>query len=165
MARNWPNITINPTWTICFTLNDCSSQVILKVMSGQQLQLCVRSSDLVKMKWQANCSFSLGTIIQTFQVFPMYCKFLSEPRHEKTCLCHMWTTKAQISLHTCEPSRIIREPPGNASRLPHSREWDRTSRMWKYKKKIFFFFFFSRPSFLHLCMVIMATCCWKAINS
>ena len=42
--------------------------------------------------------------------------------------------------HTCEPSRIIREPPGTAARLPHSWEWDRTSRMWKYKKKIFFFF-------------------------
>ena len=24
---------------------------------------------------------------------------LSEPRHEKTCLCHMRTTKAQICLH------------------------------------------------------------------
>ena len=23
----------------------------------------------------------------------------NEPRHEKTCFCHMWTTKAQISLH------------------------------------------------------------------
>ena len=34
--------------------------------------------------------------------------------------------------HTCEPSRIIRKPPGNAARLPHSREWDRTSWMWKY---------------------------------
>ena len=22
----------------------------------------------------------------------------NEPRHEKTCLCHMWTTKTQISL-------------------------------------------------------------------
>ena len=22
-----------------------------------------------------------------------------EPRHEKTCLCHMWTTKVQVSLH------------------------------------------------------------------
>ena len=31
--------------------------------------------------------------------------------------------------------------------------------------KIQNFFFFSRSSFLHICMVIMATCCWKAINS
>ena len=57
---------------------------------------------------------------------------------------------------------------GNAARLPHSREWDRTSRMWKYKKKKkkkFFFFFFYRPSFMRICMVIMVTCCWKAINS
>ena len=48
------------------------------------------------------------------------------------------------SKHTCEPSRIIQEPPGNAAWLPHSREWDRTSRIWKYqkKKKNFFFFFF-----------------------
>ena len=48
-----------------------------------------------------------------------------------------------LGKHTCEPSRIIREPPGNAARLPHSQEWDRTSRMWKYKKKKkknFFFF-------------------------
>ena len=65
-----------------------------------------------------------------------------------------------ITMHTCEPSRIIREPPGNAAQLPHSREWDRTSRMWKYKKKKIF-----RPSFLRICMVIMAICCWKAINS
>ena len=57
---------------------------------------------------------------------------------------------------------------GNAAQLPHSREWDRTSRMWKYnkkKQKQFFFFFFSRPSFLRICMVIMAICCWKAIKS
>ena len=27
--------------------------------------------------------------------------FLNEPRHEKTCLCHMQITKAQISLHIC----------------------------------------------------------------
>ena len=26
---------------------------------------------------------------------------LIEPRHEKTCLCHMPTTKAQISLRIC----------------------------------------------------------------
>ena len=26
---------------------------------------------------------------------------LNEPYHEKTCLCHMWTTKAQISLRIC----------------------------------------------------------------
>ena len=26
---------------------------------------------------------------------------LNEPCHEKTCLCHMWTTKAQISLQIC----------------------------------------------------------------
>ena len=26
---------------------------------------------------------------------------LYEPRHEKTCLCHMRTTKAQISLRIC----------------------------------------------------------------
>ena len=99
---------------------------------------------------------------------------ITEPHHEKTCLCHMRTTKAQISLcirasivylhllkincsragwfestlvtnpedrflvtrlnilcfhvflllllHTCEPSRISREPPRNVARLPHSRE-------------------------------------------
>ena len=27
-----------------------------------------------------------------------------------------------FAIHTCEPSRIIREPPGNAAQLPHSRE-------------------------------------------
>ena len=30
-------------------------------------------------------------------------------------VCTFW-------MHTCEPSRIIREPPGNAAQLPHSRE-------------------------------------------
>ena len=56
-------------------------------------------------------------------------------------------------LQTCEPSRIIREPPGNAAQLPHSREWDRTSRMWKYKKKkniFFFLFFFQTIIFAHM---------------
>ena len=30
----------------------------------------------------------------------------NEPRHEKTCLCHMLTTKAQISLRICLDSII-----------------------------------------------------------
>ena len=28
-------------------------------------------------------------------------KTIMEPHHEKTCSCHMWTTKAQISLSIC----------------------------------------------------------------
>ena len=68
-------------------------------------------------------------------------------------LVHIWTrgecmvyTRIRLLLHTCEPSRIIREPPRNGARHPHSYEWDRTSQMWKSKKKkkkkFFFFFFF-----------------------
>ena len=45
---------------------------------------------------------------------------------------------------------IIREPPGNVAWLPHSREWDRTSRMWKYKKKKNFFFLFQTIIFVHM---------------
>ena len=31
-------------------------------------------------------------------IFNIY-NTINEPRHEKTCYCHMRTTKAQISLH------------------------------------------------------------------
>ena len=30
-------------------------------------------------------------------------ELLVEPHHEKTCLCHMRTTKTQISLRICSP--------------------------------------------------------------
>ena len=96
----------------------------------------------------------------------VHCKCNTIPGRDIPVVKNGTSCSSLDTQHTCEPSRIIREPPENAARLPHSREWDRTSRMWKYKKKKnFFFFFFSRPSFLRICMVIMVICCWKAINS
>ena len=64
-------------------------------------------------------------------------------------------------------------PPGSSGSLPEMQRNSRTPGSETEppgcentkKKNFFFFFFFSRPSFLRMCMVIMAICCWKAINS
>ena len=33
---------------------------------------------------------------------------INEPHHEKTCLCHMLTAKAQISLHSLISTFVVR---------------------------------------------------------
>ena len=49
---------------------------------------------------QAYLSENLDHYCSMFVIFAnMFENLMYEPRHEKTCLCHMWTTKAQISLH------------------------------------------------------------------
>ena len=80
-----------------------------------------------------------------------------------------------LVIHRC----IYVNPPRSSGSLPKMQPNSRTPRSEmdppgyentkKKKKKIFFFNFFfkwfSRSSFLCICMVIMVTCCWKAINS
>ena len=53
--------------------------------------------------WKANIPFS--TISQLLHTDS---SSTNEPRHEKTCFCHMRTTKAQISLRI----RAVWSPPG-----------------------------------------------------
>ena len=43
----------------------------------------------------------LRIIFHVFSLRTVENNLLNEPRHEKTCLCHMRTTKAQISLRIC----------------------------------------------------------------
>ena len=70
---------------------------------------------------------------------------------DQSSLCAQWVAKDprflhadsqdsdQIGrMHTCEPSRIIREPPGHAAQLPHLPDVKIKTK----KKKNFFFFFF-----------------------
>ena len=67
---------------------------------------------------------------------------------------YMWTLPDDLGAsRKCSPTPAL---PGVRKNIPNVKI-----------QKIFFFFFlkFSRPSFLHICMVIMVTCCWKAINS
>ena len=61
----------------------------------------------------------------------MHLKWLFERFVNQWCLINI--QEMNCAHHTCEPSRIIWEPPGNGARLPHSWEWDRISRMWKKK--------------------------------
>ena len=83
---------------------------------------------------------------------------------------HVGPAKTQISLG----NHIHVNPPGSSGSLPEMHPDSRTPgseteppgcENTKKKKNFFFFFFFPRPSFLHICMVITVTYCWKAINS
>ena len=46
--------------------------------------------------------------------------FRNEPHHEKTCLCHMRTTKVQISLHSPGPRSTVQGPAAQSMALQHS---------------------------------------------
>ena len=48
-------------------------------------------------KWVKYNKKNTFLLFQTFSTFALN-SFINEPRHDKTCLCHMRTTKAQISL-------------------------------------------------------------------
>ena len=75
----------------------------------------------------------------------------------KPCINSMWI--GLLIYHTCEPSRIIREPPWNGARLLRVRQ--NLPDVKIQKKKIPDHHFCAYV----ICMVISVTCCWKAINS
>ena len=70
-------------------------------------------------------------------------------------LTYMWTLLDHLGAsRKCSPTPAL---PGVRQNLPDVKV--------QKKKNFFFFLKFSRPSFLRICLVITATCCWKAINS
>ena len=62
---------------------------------GSSSLMCMRAHTLSEQPWP-------GTLGNIFMF--LLCSYpitLTEPRHQKTCLCPMRTTKAQTSLHIC----------------------------------------------------------------
>ena len=94
--------------------------------TGQMINLSSATSIIIQKEWNL-----MKEIIFTQNIFQHHIAF---------CICRAIYFHRIVESHTCDTSRIIQEPPGNGARLPHSRKWNRISRMWKYKNKFYYFF-------------------------
>ena len=97
----------------------------------------IGKSLIISKKTRDSCSGSNGVVSQTLHVSQINTTYITQHRCEypkavsvcvKSFQDILWKLKKKklSTAHTCESSRIIREPPGNAAWLPHSQEWDRT---------------------------------------